>query len=148
VEMPALKVLISKIFPGVGVPFGAYPGDLKLLDPEWSSASETDATLRQRYGIWKLFLDVGTLGLAALTCHEMGHSLGLVQPGPPPGGLFGGASLASFVMGESDDWHLNTEGPNLMQTGASTNLVDYLQGYPAWEPLSRAYLQRRLVVGP
>lgn len=79
----------------------------------------------------------------------MGHSLGLVAPGPPPAGLFGGASEASFVMGPADDWHLDTAGANLMQSGKSLNVADFLTSYPRFEPLSLAYLQRRLVVtGP
>ena len=144
----ALKPLLSLIVPATGTPLGGLPDDAKLLDPAYSPPNDADPLHKKRATLVKLFFKVGGIGLAALTAHEMGHSLGLVAPGAPPAGLFGGACEASFVVTCSDDAHLDTAGANLMQSGKSLNVADFLTSYPRFEPLSLAYLQRRLVVGP
>jgi len=141
-----LKPLLSLIVPGTGAPLGGLPGDLLLLDPGYTPPNDADLVHKKRATLVKLFFKVGGIGLAALTAHEMGHSLGLVKPGPPPGGLFGGACEAVFVMSCADDAHLDIAGANLMQSGKSLNVGDFLTSYPRFEPLSLAYLQRRLVV--
>ena len=148
VSMPGLKPLLAPLFPGEGLPLGAYEGDMAFLDEGYNANGETDPMLKQRFTVFRLFMQVGGIGLAALASHEMGHSLGLVAPGAPPDGLFGGASEADFVMGPSDGAHIDTAGANLMQSGQSLNVADFLTSFPAFNPLNRAYLQRRIVVGP
>lgn len=148
VSMPGLKPLLAPLFPGEGLPLGAYDGDLAFLDEDYNVNGETDPVLKQRFTVFRLFMQVGGIGLAALASHEMGHSLGLVAPGAPPAGLFGGASEAGFVVGPSDGAHIDTAGANLMQTGKSLKVADFLSSFPAFNPLNLAYLQRRIVVDP
>jgi len=144
----ALKPLLAPIVPPEGVPLGGREGDEALLDPSYNPNSDPDSVRKQRGVVFRFFLQVGGIGLAALTAHEIGHSLGLVAPGPPPTGLFGGASQADFVVGPADGWHIDTAGPNLMQSGSSLNIADFLTTYPRYNPLNLAYLKRRLVVDP
>ena len=146
--LAGLKPLLSLTVPATGTPLGGLQGDALLLDPAYSPPNDADPLHKKRSTLVKLFFKVGGIGLAALTAHEMGHSLGLVAPGAPPAGLFGGACLASFVLSCSDGAHVDTAGANLMQSGKSLNVSDFLTSYPRFEPLSLAYLQRRLVVGP
>lgn len=147
-SLPGLKPLLGLTVPATGTPLGGLPDDVKLLDPTYSPPNDADPLHKKRATLVKLFFKVGGIGLAALTAHEIGHSLGLVAPGAPPAGLFGGACQAAFVNSCSDGAHVDTAGANLMQSGKSLNVGDFLTSYPRFEPLSLAYLRRRLVVDP
>jgi hypothetical protein len=148
VSFPALTPLFALIMPGTGLPLGEHPGDMAFLAPDYDPAGEPDAEVKKRFSLFRLFMEIGSLGGAALISHEVGHSIGLVPSGEPPWGLFGGLNQSSFIVGPSDGYHVNTPGLNLMQSGSDFQVSDLLSGYPAFYPLNRAYLQRRLVVDP
>ena len=93
-------------------------------------------------------VEFGGLAIGATLAHEIGHSLGLVPPGPHPGGLFAGVEGLSFTDNVIDDAHIDTPGLNVMQTGKVTNWMEALSQSPSFNALNMAYLRRRLVVGP
>ncbi|MBL6975155.1 MAG: hypothetical protein ISR64_05430 [Deltaproteobacteria bacterium] len=100
-------------------------------------------------------MDLVRGGLAALTSHEIGHSLGLVAYGPPPHGAFADEKLAEFIAnpGGSVGPHIDTAGQNLMQAGpGSGNLPPMSLGFlmSPWffNELNLAYLQGRVVLLP
>lgn len=131
-----------------GIAFGDDPDDLQFLGKDEVDVGALTGTAPSRYAIYELVMDLGGMALASILAHEIGHSLGLVPPGPPPVGLFAGMDV-DFVVTVTDDAHIDTEGLNVMQTGGNLNLTEAIGGErPAFEPLSWAYLRRQLVVGP
>jgi hypothetical protein len=90
--------------------------------------------------------------LGALTAHEMGHALGLVAPGPPPCGLFGGETEAAFTNpSRTNITHIDTPGFNIMEAGpgsAPDARLDIGQYFtiPSFNRLNLAYLRGRLLL--
>ena len=143
-------LLVADLRPAVGgVPFGAGPHDATFIGRDLAPEDVPDLDdNRHRCELYNLFMEFGSLALASILAHEMGHSLGLVPPGLPPQGLFAGVE-ADWVVTLAPDAHIDTAGLNVMQTGASVNWFEALAGdRPRFEPLSWAYLRRQLVVGP
>ncbi len=150
------KVLFGDFIPELGLggkPVGELALDAEVLaagfDPKQASPA---AAARHQ----KLKFIVETLGrlCGALTAHEIGHSLGLVADGPPPHGLFGGESKASFVNGaRTTTGHIDTPGFNLMEAGpgsapnAPLEPLQYLTE-PRFNELNLAYLQGRVLLLP
>ncbi|MDY0062690.1 MAG: hypothetical protein RBU45_22965 [Myxococcota bacterium] len=147
-DHPAAAFVLGVVAPLLGgTPIGQHPADAEILAPGF------DPTLAQgeaasRGALLVLALDLLGRGLAALTAHEIGHSLGLVAYGPPPGGLFGGEVNGEFAAGPFTDAHIDTPGFNLMQQGFALQGMgmELLGAEPFFEELSLAYLQRRLIV--
>jgi hypothetical protein len=54
----------------------------------------------------------------------------------------------SLTVHDIPDWHIDTPGLNIMQTGAVTNWVEAIGQTMRFNPLCLAYLRRRLVVDP
>ena len=133
--------MLAEIRPDVGTPLGEAPGDFELLE---TPAPHTTV----RGALLDLFLDLFTLGVAATCAHEMGHSLGLVPDGLPPEGLFSAVPDVPFTTKLATDGHLDVPGLNVMQTGKDLSLTELGGGLPAFEPPSRAYLLRRVIVEP
>lgn len=131
-----------------GVAFGDHPDDAQFLGRDGVDVGTLTGDAPQRYAIYELVMDLGSMALASILAHEMGHSLGLVPFGAPPDGLFAGVR-ADFTVTLAPDAHIDIEGLNVMQTGGNLNLSEAVGGErPAFEPLSWAYLRRQLVVGP
>gem|GEM_PF-5851313 len=146
-ENGSLANLISDFAPVAGgKPLGTMPGDLDLLDDGFDPKQVKDANLKSRAELFVLLDRLFSLAIAAITAHEVGHSLGMVKPGPPPTGLFGGVTNASFITAAVDEHHVDTPGMNIMQTGASLKPQDLFAGEPYFAAFNLAYLRRQIVV--
>lgn len=144
---PAGALLLADIRPALGgTPFGLEEGDDLFIGRDVDPATLPSA-IRQRAQRYGIIIQFGSLALAAILTHEIGHSLGLVPFGAPPDGLFAGIE-ADFTVTFAPDAHIDTIGLNVMQTGGSVNWLEAATGdLPRFEPLSWAYLRRQLVVG-
>jgi hypothetical protein len=151
-EQPIAAIVLADFRPDLGgIPFGALDIDAAFIGRDETPTELPSSTLvdvPNRAAFYKVLVDFASLGLASILAHEIGHSLGLVPYGPPPEGLFAGVAV-DFVASIAPDAHIDTPGLNIMQTGGSIDIASVLNGdEPAFEPLSRAYLRRMLVVGP
>lgn len=145
---PLAALLLASILPHTGTPIGDHPADALFLNPDFVPDECVDSEVLDRHTVLALALEFGGLALGATLAHEIGHSLGLVPPGPPPGGLFAGMKGLAFTDHTLDDSHIDTPGLNIMQTGKVTNWMEALSQAPRFNALNLAYLRRRLVVGP
>ncbi len=137
-----------------GVPFGEHPEDHLAIDPAVPE-TELSAEGKLRRKTWDLMTDTMGLGLAALTVHEIGHSVGLVAYGAPPYGLFGSEKNAAFVENPAGckGAHLDTEGLNLMQAGPGSGngfeiSADLLTATIGFNELNAAYLKGQVLILP
>ena len=140
-------LLLEPILPDLGLPVGDHPDDLRLISEGFVPTDCEDDALLERYTLIELAVSYGALALASTLAHEIGHSLGLVPPGLPPEGLFGGVSGLAFTEHDLDDAHIDSAGLNVMQTGAVTNWLEALSDSPRFNPTNWAYLRRQLIVG-
>jgi hypothetical protein len=127
-----------------GLPVGEEPGDLARLQSLLvgglgdTRQTQINTALSRFAGI-----------LAVTLAHECGHSMGLVQDGPPPLGLFGGST--SFP--GSSAGHLNLASTSLFPLGAQEIMSPAIsfQGAnnPAtgFNPLFVAYFKETLIYG-
>lgn len=147
-NQPIAALLLGDCRPDLGgVPFGADAGDRHFLGQDGVPPDVPEASLA-RAELHDLLMRFAALGIASILAHEVGHSLGLVPPGPTPQGLFAEVAV-DFVAAVTTAAHIDTPGLNLMQTGGAASIGEILGGAePRFEPLSRAYLRRMLVVGP
>jgi len=145
---PAGALLLSDMRPALGgTPYGLAEGDALFIGQDVDPGT-LPTNYQQRAARYNLLMQFGSLAIAAILSHEIGHSLGLVPFGPPPGGLFAGVET-DWTVTLAPDAHIDTAGLNVMQTGASVNWLEAATGdLPRFEPLSWAYLRRQLVVGP
>lgn len=116
-----------------GVPAGSHPLDAAVLGASFDYAT---ATSEQR-ARWQTVMDAAddwATVIGIVLAHEVGHSIGLVAPGPAPGGLFGDSSLhdsfaaAAEVMAPSVGYEAMTS-------------LDY-----AFRDVDLAYLRQRLLL--
>ncbi len=146
---PLGALLAKDIMPHLGgTPFGDAPGDELFIGKDDVVIGDLSGTTKNRYEVYSTVMELGGLAVASILTHEIGHSLGLVPIGPPPEGLFSEVPGAGFIAGPSTEAHIDTAGLNVMQTGGTTNWFDVFTSLPELNPLNRAYLRRRLVVGP
>jgi hypothetical protein len=141
---------LDPVTPGIGIPVGETFYDALILSPGFdygavkpaiqARADEVDAAIQA-------FADaVGTLA-----AHETGHALGLVPPGFPGGGLYGGATGAEFSHNVDENG-----GPapalDLMNPGSDFTFADLagLDGspLPSFRATNYAYLRDRLRIHP
>ncbi len=116
-----------------GTPVGKDPLDAKVLDPEFDF-EKASAAERSRYLTIFRAADDLAVALATILAHEVGHSLGLVTPGPPPTGLWGDETL-----------HVDKARPE--------DIMNAVVGYDAlveeiyrFRPLNMAYLRERILI--
>ncbi len=141
-------LLVKEFSPLDGVPLGLYADDDKLVDPGYTPPSTADSRHRLRWNQLKTIRTYLPMAVASTLCHEIGHSLGLVANGAPPLGLFGGMDGLNFTKSDAGDWHIDTPGLNVMQTGKVTDYAEVIAGnLPRFNQLNLAYLRRRLVIG-
>ncbi|MCA9519122.1 MAG: hypothetical protein KC635_29505, partial [Myxococcales bacterium] len=144
---PLGTLLLEDLLPATGVPIGADARDMAFVGKDELPAG-VDPETSHRFDLYALAIDVGSLALSSILCHEIGHSLGLVPEGPPPVGLFAGIEGPAFLASFVPDAHIDTAGLNVMQTGGSVNWFEAYGSEPRFNALNWAYLTRRLVVGP
>ncbi len=144
----------AQIFGGLspvlgGTALGMRDGDRCIFD-QTCTDDERDNVTRTRAYLVDRAIDLFGRGLAALTAHEIGHSLGLVPPGAPPIGLFAGINSADFIEAPATGAHIDTDGYNIMQQGAALNGsgIELIAAQPKFNALNLSYLQRRLIVDP
>jgi hypothetical protein len=128
-----------------GTPVGEHPLDPivldDLFDPESASAEE-----RERYDqIYGAVVRFGAV-LGSIIAHEVGHALGLVPPGAPGMGLYGGSSGLRFAHAVTPEG--NDPPENYLMKAGNTFTFSKLGGLnghplPTFRPLSFAYLRDR-----
>ncbi len=116
-----------------GTPVGKDPLDPVVLDENFDFDNATAAQRSRYLAIFQAADDLA-VALATILAHEVGHSLGLVTPGPPPAGLWGDASL-----------HVDKARPE--------DIMNAVVGYDAlveeiyrFRPLNMAYLRERILL--
>ena len=143
-------------------PAGLFPAELavyresplyrEVLDPFDSRAGGkplgNDSADTRRQQIERAISVLGDV-LGSLMAHETGHALGLVAPGKPGAGLFGGETGEAFAHAVTPDGE-PAAGPSLMDPGRSLRFED-LAGVGAtgelrFRPLDYAYLRDRVVL--
>ena len=151
------------LVPVGGTPIGTFEDDARVIDLS-VPAEELTQRFRARREQMLLLLDKLTDGLSLLTAHEIGHSVGLVPPGPPPYGFFAGETQAAFIDDPdgSTEAHIDTAGFNIMQDGPETGyisdelldaIIDSIfeeEGGPVFyfNEINMAYMQGRLLLLP
>jgi hypothetical protein len=145
-EHPGGRFLLRDWLPGYGVPVGESDLDALILsddfDRDEASPGEV-ARLKSLETVVELF----TKALGSLIAHEMGHSVGLVACGPPPGGLFSGVYDERWMASDPGCGHIDTPGLNIMQTGGSLLAEPQsILGEVAFNAISMAYLRGRVIV--
>lgn len=132
--------------PLVQQPLGTHPLDSVVLSPDYDPS---DSEQRQRREDIDLALDTFAQAVATIAAHESGHALGLVPPGPPGGGLYGGRGGAAYTHDLMPDGSVPSE--NLLMNQGSTFSFRRLIGWgstplPRLRELDFAYLRGRLVL--
>ncbi|MEZ4332577.1 MAG: hypothetical protein R3F35_12520 [Myxococcota bacterium] len=96
-----------------GTPIGAEPDDAARLAARTGGTQDAGSRGDTRRAQIERAID--TLGdvLGTLMAHEAGHALGLVPPGRPPVGLFGGDAGEAWAHAAASD----ARGPSLMDPG-------------------------------
>ncbi len=84
-----------------GIPAGSHALDAAVLSPAFSYATATTPERARWQTIMDAADDWATV-MGIILAHEVGHSVGLVAPGPAPGGLFGDASLHDSFAGAAE----------------------------------------------
>jgi hypothetical protein len=131
-----------------GTPVGEHVLDPIVLDPGFDPLGGTAEELT-RYDSVQTAIRVYADALGSIVAHETGHALGLVQMGPPGGGLFGGSTGAEFSHAVEPD---GTEPPEnyLMKAGNTFSFQELagLNGHelPTFRPLNYAWLRDRAVL--
>jgi hypothetical protein len=144
---PLSLTLLGSIVPPMGTPIGESALDPIILAPDFDPNTSTNQDAINRYRVYEFAVKMLSKGLGSTLTHEIGHSLGLVPSGPPPMGMFAEMPGLNFTVSDVPGPHIDIAGLNVMQTGAVTNWAEAINTEPFFEPLSLAYLRRRLVVG-
>lgn len=134
--------------PLLETPAGLHRLDAVVLSPAYEPALPEQ---RQRRDVLARGVETFAQLVASVTAHEVGHAMGLVPPGAPGRGLYGGEQGADFTHNQSaagtvpDDELLMNPGPSfsfddLAGTGGAR--------LPRLRALNFAYLQGRLILDP
>jgi len=140
--------LFDPFIPCRGDPVGTLAVDKTVMSADFvPGAPENSEEEESRYEQLYAAADGFGRAVAAVLAHEIGHSLGLVANGPPPGGLFGGESNAEFTGYWTDPYHIDTTGNNIMEAAMSFTAMQY-RGSNAlrFNELNTAYLRERILL--
>jgi hypothetical protein len=129
---------------------GEHPLDAVVLAPGFDPATATPEELA-RWNAIQYAIDIYSRVMGSITGHETGHALGLVEPGPPGLGLFGGSSGANYSHDVNPDG--TVPSANFLMKGGPYLKFQDLAGLagkplPFFRPLDFAYLRDRAVIDP
>jgi hypothetical protein len=132
-----------------GTAVGEHALDAIVLDPGFDPGSATPEELARYTDIttaMQRFADA----LGSIVAHETGHALGLVPPGRPGVGLFGGQLGPEFIHDVESDLVTTPAANYLMNQGGSFNFAKLagLSGHPLpfFRALDYAYLRDRVML--
>ena len=133
-----------------GTPFGASPWDLFVLEPGFDP-ERAPPEAADRPAVVTTAIEVFGDALGSVVAHEVGHALGLVPPGPPGGGLYGGSDGPAYTHAVNPDG--STPSENFLMKAGNTFSFARLAGLgyyalPTFRPIELAYLHDRLVLAP
>jgi hypothetical protein len=133
-----------------GTPVGQDPLDAVVLDAAFDPGQATPEELARYDAIQTAIQRFGD-ALGTIVAHESGHALGLVQPGTPGGGLFGGSSGAEFTHNVTPAG-VSPAQNFLMNAGNTFSFAKLagISGQPlaVLRPINHAYLRDRIVQDP
>jgi hypothetical protein len=144
----AYQQTLGPLLPSLGgVPVGEHSLDAVVLDPAFDPASASGAE-------WQRWNDVAVAvqgfadALGSIVAHEAGHALGLVPPGAPGIGLYGGSTGAAFSHDVLADGVTSPTENHLMRAGGNFSFASLagLSGHPLpfLRPLDFGYLRDRI----
>jgi len=149
-ESPLYREVVGPFDPAVGgVPFGTDAAE----DVTWGEAAATASASAPRSA--QLERAIETVGdvLGSLMAHEAAHALGLVPPGRPAFGLFGGTDGEDYAHAVEPQDAAGDEpdaAPSLMTRGRRLAFEDLAGtgegGELRFRPLEYAYLRDRVVL--
>lgn len=84
-----------------GTPAGSHPLDAQVLRSGFDYAA-ANSSQRARWQTVMNAVDDWSSVIGVILAHEVGHSVGLVAPGPSPTGLFGDSSLHNSYAGAAE----------------------------------------------
>jgi hypothetical protein len=145
---PLFQQLFAPLLPALGgTPIGEDAQDAAVLAEGFDPGLATPAQ-RARAAQIEDALDAFAQVVAVATAHEVGHTLGLSAPGPPPAGLYGGSAGATL----EHDVTPQGEHPRenfIMNFGGTFSFAEITgrEGFPKpfFRAISWAYLTNRLV---
>ena len=145
----AFQASFQNVFaPLLAFPVGDHPLDATVLGPGYDP---DDPAQRARFEEISAGVEGFAQALASITAHEVGHALGMVAPGDPGAGLFGGFSGPEYTHNLTPAGATPSENL-LMNEGQSFSFARLagLEGEspPRIRALNWAYLQGRLVLDP
>jgi hypothetical protein len=131
-----------------GTPVGGSPWDGVVLDPGFDPGSAPAEALARHAVVWAGIQAFGNV-LGSIVAHEAGHALGLVPPGPPGIGLYGGSDGASYIHSVNPDGSAPYDN-FLMKAGNTFNFAKLAglgsYGLPRFRSIEHAYLRDRVVL--
>lgn len=116
-----------------GVPAGTHALDPIVLAESFDYATATSSQRARWLTIMQAADDWATV-MGVILAHEVGHSVGLVAPGPAPGGLFGDSSLHNTYAGAAE----------VMASAVGYEAMLTLQYY--FRDIDLAYLRQRILL--
>jgi hypothetical protein len=133
-----------------GTPFGTNEWDVWIFHPDFDLATAPPEAVA-RHAVVSQAIEVFGNALGSVVAHETGHALGLVPPGNPGVGLFGGADGAAYSHALNPDG--STPSDNLLMKAGNTFSFPKLAGLgsysrPVFRPIELAYLRDRVVTAP
>ena len=129
-------------------PVGSHPLDRVILGSRFDSQ---DPAQQARYALVRRAVETFAQVVASVAAHEAGHAMGLVPPGVPGRGLYGGEKGATFTHNLTRASEVPEENL-LMNPGPTFRFEDLAgigeAGLPRIRALNYAYLQGRILLDP
>jgi hypothetical protein len=138
----------NPLIPGRGTPLGFSAEDVTVLSSSFNRSNPANtAAQNRRYDDLAVAIDAMGRVTAVILAHEIGHSVGLVANGAPPGGLFGGEYRASFSGPYTNTFHLDTSANDIMASSLGfSGAMATGSSAPRFNELTMAYLLERILL--